>query len=313
LQTKDWPGDSALLLVHGVGSYQLADYDSLLQALQLALGPRWDELAVYTVLYDDINDWFAAKTNAAGLVNRLLAYLGGRFDEPELGPVVAEGAGDVIWPVLSVNARAAIRERVLAQIRQMVLDGDRVVPSRRKQKLYVLCHSLGCFHTYEVLCAAASDPVHGLQPVSDSVRFQSVVMMASPVQLIRTVAQDIRDLIPSPLGLAILKPLAIPSQASGANGMRPSIQRLVSLTGNLDPVGGFLFRNQLSWAYMNIPGQESEIEQQQLAGIDSRTTLAGVLGGARGNRLGLPLSPNNPHDWTGYVTRNQTKVAKWLA
>ena len=313
LQTKDWPADSALLLVHGVGSYRLADYDSLLVSLKAALGSRWDELAVYTVLYDEVNEWFAAKTQAELLIGRLLGYLGGRFAGSDLGSVAAKGGCDVIWPVLSINARGAIREQVLAQLRQMVIDGDRTVPTRLEQKLYIVCHSLGCFHTYEVLCAAASDPIHGLQPVTDGVRFQSVVMMASPVELIRTVARDIRDLIPSPAGLACLGHLKIPVQARGPAGDQRSIGKLVSLTGTLDPVGGFLFHRQLPWAYMNIPGQVTEIEHQRIAGIDSETALAALLGVARGSRLGLPMAPDNPHDWTGYVTRNQAKVAEWLA
>ena len=32
-QTKDWPSDRALMLVHGVGDYKPGDYEVLKQAL----------------------------------------------------------------------------------------------------------------------------------------------------------------------------------------------------------------------------------------------------------------------------------------
>jgi hypothetical protein len=315
IQKQVWPGDSALLLVHGVGSYRAPDYATVLAALRAAVGEaRWASLAVYTALYDEVNDWFAEKLAAANLVQSLLGALHTRFADTQLGAAAAEGAGDVVWPILSRNARGALRELLLAQLRQIVLDGDAAVPVRRMQKLYIVSHSLGCFHTYEALWAAASDPVQALQPVTDGVRFQAVIMMASPVQLIRSVAGDIRSLVPAPGELASLRTgLALPGQPKGARGFQPSARRLISLTGDLDPVGGYLFRKKLGWAFMDLDGQETELDHQQLAGVDSEAALAGALSAARGAPLGLSLTPNNPHDWAGYVSRNAGKVAEWLA
>lgn len=315
VQSQVWPGDSALLLVHGVGSYQSADYDSLIAALKAALGDaRWNSLAVYTALYDELNDWFAEKLQARVMIQSLLQGLRGRFNSPTLGDAAAEGAGDVVWPVLSLNARMALRDLILSQIRQMVSDGDAAVPLRRMQKLYIVCHSLGCFHTYEALHAAATDPAQALQPVSDNVHFRAVVMMASPVKLIRTVAGDIQGLVPSPGGLASLgRGLALPGQQLGAGDFDPIAKRLISLTGNLDPVGGYLFRQQQPWAYMDIPGQLSIVENQQILGLDTEMKLADALHDARTRPGGLSLSPRNPHDWTGYVSRNAAQVATWLS
>lgn len=312
--SQAWPGDSALLLVHGVGSYTRADYDGLIAALKTAVGPaRWGQLAVYTALYDEVNDWFVEKLQAGALVSSLTQGLRGIFGGADLGAAAAEGAGDVVWPVLSGNARLALRDLILSSMRRMVMDGDAAIPLRRHQKYYLVCHSLGCFHTYEALCAATSDPTHALQPVNDDVHFKSVVMMASPVQLIRTVAGRIHGLVPD--GLACLDPggLAIPSQRKGAGGVDPIAERFVSLTGNLDPVGGYLFRDRLAGAYMDIPGVESIVEDQQLLGLDTRTKLADALRDARALPGGLSLTPQNPHDWSGYVSRNAARVSGWLA
>lgn len=314
--SQAWPGDSAVLLVHGVGNYRQPDYASLLAALRTAVGPaRWSELAVYTALYDEVNDWFAEKLQAAALVSSLTWGLRGIFGGGDLGEVAAEGVGDVVWPVLSINARMALRDLILSHMRQMVIDGDAAVPLRRNQKLYIVCHSLGCFHTYEALCAAASDPAQSLQPVSDDVHFKSVVMMASPVQLVRRVAREIIGLVPSADTLACLGPggLHIPGQPMGAGGFDAIAERVVSLTGNLDPVGGHLFRDKVPEAYMDIPGVQSIVEDQHFFGIDTPASLADLLRHARLNHGGLSLTPQNPHDWTGYVTRNAAEVAQWLA
>ena len=43
----------------------------------------------------------------------------------------------------------------------------------------------------------------------------------------------------------------------------------MSITGNLDPVGGHFFRAQAPWAYMNLADQQSFIDQQQVADADA--------------------------------------------
>lgn len=313
-QTQPWPADSALLLVHGVGSYVRKDYDTVLGALERALGPAiWSRLAVYTVLYDEVNDWFAEKTQAAAMLQTLVGGLQARFPNTNLGQIAAEAVGDVVWPILSRNARAALREAILVQLRQVVLDGDAKGVLRRQQKLHVLGHSLGCFHAYEALWAAATDGMHGLQPVNHGVRFASVVMIASPVQLIRTVAGDLQALVPAAASLATLgQPLGVPAQRQPGFDT-PSVRRFVSLTGDLDPVGGHLFHQRLPWAYMDLAGAESVIEPQNVAGGNTEPAVADALERARAAPLGISLTPDNPHDWVAYVDRNANRIANWLA
>jgi len=92
----------------------------------------------------------------------------------------------------------------------------------------------------------------------------------------------------------------------------PSTRRLVSLTGTLDPVGGYLMRKPLDWACMKILGQESVVDDQQLLGIGTEKALLVALQGALSGARGLPFTPNNPHDWVGYVDRNAGLVKEWL-
>src|SRR5215470_13776222 len=105
-ESKRWPDRRALVLVHGVGSYDLANYDDVLEELESAIGgDAWQNLAVYTTLYDVFNDWVAEKVQCATLVRDLVDRLKFHFDSDALGQAAAEGAGDVVWPVLSLDAR----------------------------------------------------------------------------------------------------------------------------------------------------------------------------------------------------------------
>ena len=206
VQSVPWTGERALVVIHGVGDYKKGDYNRLLRSVEAAVGARaWKKIAVYTVFYDLLNDWAAQKTQAAKLVRNLVERLAFHFESSKLGEVAAEGAGDVVWPVLELEARTTIRDAVLAQLQQAVLDGDRGGVARRDQQISILCHSLGCFHTYEALSAAAADPRYRLQPVADAVQFDSVIMMASPVQLISAVAGWLGRLVPDADGLYCLR------------------------------------------------------------------------------------------------------------
>src|SRR3954466_4579075 len=64
-QTQRWPADRALLLVHGIGNAQPGDYDALVALLLQVLGPGASKIAMYFLYYDQVNDWFAAKTQLA--------------------------------------------------------------------------------------------------------------------------------------------------------------------------------------------------------------------------------------------------------
>ena len=315
VQSQPWSDSRALVLVHGVGDYKKGDYNKLLLSLENAIGPAmWKKFAVYTVFYDLLNDWAAEKTQAANLLAALVDRLKLHFETSKLGEVAAESAGDVLWPVLELDARSAIRDAIIAQLQQVVLDGDRAGVARRDQKISIVGHSLGCFHTYEAISAAANDPQYRLQPVADAVQFDSVVLMASPVQIIRSAAGWIGRLIPDPDGLSCLRNtrLDLPGMTNVAGRFVPSARRFVSLTGTLDPVGGYLLRDRLDWAYMNIIGQESVVDPQDLLTIPDAKTLIASLAAAKGSAKGLPFTVNNPHDWVGYVERNAKGVKEWL-
>src|SRR3954466_4855881 len=188
LQSRKWPGNKAILLAHGVGNAIPGSYDPLVEQLRGALGDKADQFAIYFLYYDQINTWFATKTQAAALFSKLANVLHLKTAGEQAADVAADFAGDVIWPILVADARLAVRTAYLAQLQQIVEDGLVKNPLASDLELSIVCHSLGCFHTYEVLHEAASRPGEGLSPF-DSVYFKNVVFMASPVQMIRSVAQ----------------------------------------------------------------------------------------------------------------------------
>jgi hypothetical protein len=130
--------------------------------------------------------------------------------------------------------------------------------------------------------------------------------MASPVQLIRTVAGTIRPFIPDVDSLATISaPLAIPSENQGGQGV-PCTSDFISVTGTHDPVGGHVLGRKLDWAYMDIPGQHSVIVSQRALDIDTKEGTALALGKAFAT--GGP-KPNDPHAWSAYI-ESQTKLLR---
>ena len=317
-QSQTWPADRAVLLVHGVGNATPGSYDALVEELRTSLGDDADGVAVYVLYYDAINDWIAEKTQAAEHFARLVASIrdGVDTENDDLGDVIADFAGDVLWPILLADARHAVRAAVLGQLQQIVLDGEDAGIPPREQQLSIIAHSLGCFHVYEALHAAARDPRERLSPASWEVQFANVIYMASPVQLIGTVARAIRRAVPQPetLFCAAAEGLAQPSEATISGRRILSARRTVSITGDLDPVGGHFLRARADWAYMALPGQESYIDDQHLAtvGEGEAMTLAAVLRSAL--REGGPpvITPENPHDWAAYVARHGPKLRDWI-
>src|SRR5947208_5494221 len=109
-ETVAWPDRRAIVLVHGVGQYAKANYEDLLAELESAIGtPEWKKIAVYTTLYDVFNQWVAEKERVRAVVADLVGRLRSRFDSDAIGKAAADGAGDVVWPVLSREARGALR------------------------------------------------------------------------------------------------------------------------------------------------------------------------------------------------------------
>jgi hypothetical protein len=139
------------------------------------------------------------------------------------------------------------------------------------------------------------------------------VFMASPVQLVRTIANDLGVLVPHASDLACMNPngLGMPVQDDGFGTLLPAVRQTVSVTGNLDPVGGYLFRERLDWAYMNLPKQIAMIDSQEL--VDMKATgLQAILQQSLQAKAPPKITPENPHDWSAYVTRHAQDLKTWL-
>ena len=311
-QSKKWPGKRAVLLVHGVGNARPGDYRKLVARIEELLGEDASEFAIYQLFYDAINDWFAEKTGLADKLKQMTGFVQESLVGNALTDVFAEFAADVVWPVLSQSARTAIREAYLAQVKQMVLDGIQAGVRPKRQKLNIICHSLGCFHTYEAVHAAARFPSHGLQPATHGVQFENVVYMASPVQFIRSVSTKISGLIPSRwMATADPNGLFLPSEESYGSQV-PSVKNWVSITGELDPVGGYFNRKLHAWAYMTLQGQDSQVDPQEHLGIKDESELERTLRASM--RKGAPpeIHDKNPHSWVGYAARYSDKLHEWM-
>lgn len=317
-QSQRWPADRAVLFVHGIGNARPGDYAPIGAQLESILGDRAGGFALYFLYYDQINDWFSTKTQAGLQVEQLIGLIRSNLNSGNvsLGNAVADFAGDVIWPVLVADARTAVREAYLNQLRQIVRDGEDAGVPPRRQRVTVIAHSLGCFHTYEALHEAATDEGQGLSPARWKVRFANVIYMASPVQLIRTVASAISLAIPQRESLhCVSRPsLDVPYELDDDGNRVLSARRTVSITGNLDPVGGHLFRSRLPWAYMDLPGQESFIDEQKLIASDLSEEQALVAVVESALRDGGPpsIAPTNPHDWSTYISRHTEELRQWL-
>lgn len=312
--SKQWTGDHAILLVHGIGNATPGSYDWLVQDLTTILGDNAAHCTIYELYYDVYNDWLASKTQLQQQIAALVSWLKLKWGGDDVASTAAEYGGDILWPVLSVAGREIVRTAFLAQLKQIVQDGIRKGLDGPEQKLTIIAHSLGCFHTYEALHAMANDPTQGLTPATDGVRFSNVIMMASPVQLIRSVALDLNHtvagIIPKCDTLATTNPkgLSIPGE-NGYRGWVPVTDNFVSIAGDMDPVGGHLFGKKMAWGYMTMTGQQSFIDKEQIANkAELITSLQGSL------RSGAPpdIKINDPHSWGAYVDRHAKDLVRWV-
>lgn len=309
----NWGGNRALLFVHGIGDAMPGHYQHLVDRFRVILGAAVNEFAIYTLYYDEQNDWFARKTQAAEKLERLVNSIRSKAGEGDFAESAADFAGDVVWPVLSINARMCVRTAFMAQLQQIVIDGiESGVPASR-QHLSIICHSLGCFHTYETLHFAARSVADGLTPGTDAVRFDNVILMASPVMLIRTVAGGLGDIIPNKQSLACVADakLTIPSETLVGGEIVTSVRRWISITGTLDPVGGHFARRKCAWAYMDVEGQISIIDDQELLDVGD-SQLSEVFRNAIAGNLPPKIAVVNPHDWSGYIDRHEESLRAWL-
>ena len=305
-----WPGKRAVLLVHGIGDASTGKDGAFpLDVLKRALGADAANIAIYRINYDFINDWLSTKVNFQAGIAALKAKVKKNLGSDDLDATIADYAGDVVWPVLSVSHRFAVRDAILAQLNQIQVDRNESAARRGEDPLdyeiSIVAHSLGCFHTYEALSAAASEPAHRLRPATDLFTLKSVFLMASPVQLIQSVAGAIEAFIPNTASLASLSTLAIPSETRNGRVV-PCTRNFIAITGTHDPVGGHLMGTKLAWAYMDIADQKSVIVPQQLLDIDTKEGTAKAL--ANAIKSGGP-SVNDPHSWSANI-ENQTTLLR---
>ena len=316
-QTLKWPSDRAVLFVHGIGSSKQGDYDPLVDQLKALLGTDARKFAVYFLYYDQVNDWFAAKLQAGAVINKLVQFISSKQDGSTLGDAAADFAGDVIWPVLVADSRLAVRAAVMQQLQQIVLDGKAAGVQPRDQHVSIIAHSLGCFHAYEAMTYASSNPAEGLGPASAGVILDNLIFMASPVQLIRSAGKSLGGAVPQRNTLFSVsgKALEIPWEKGDDDEPVRCARRVVAITGNLDPVGGYYFRAKQDWGYMDLPDQISLIDQEQAVkvGQSEELTLTAILRDALQNQGPPKITPENPHDWSAYLARHAGDLRGWLA
>ena len=315
-QSLKWPADRALLFVHGIGSSKIGDYDPLVAQLRDILGADSAKFAIYFLYYDAVNEWFSQKLQAQQAFTKLVQFIARRLDGSELGNASAEFAGDIIWPVLIPDARLAIRAAMLQQLQTIVLDGIAAGVQPRNQHISIIAHSLGCFHTYEALSRMTTAPEEGLGPASAGVVLDNVIYMASPVQLIRSSGLALGNALPQPSSIFSVSDaeLEIPSEPGDDGTPVRCARRTVSITGNLDPVGGFVFRAKQPWGYMDLPDQLSFIDQEKVATVNGSEefSLASILLDALQTEGPPKIEPENPHDWSAYVARHAADLRTWL-
>ena len=316
-----WPGDRAVLFVHGIGNASESGIASFpIDEFKTALGADAKRFAIYTLNYDFINDWLATKTELASTLAVLKKSLAKNFGDDDLANTIAEYAGDIFWPVLSADIRLAVRDALVAQAEQIQIDRGEAALSNgddpRQYQVSIIAHSLGCFHTYEMLTATANDPHYHLQPFTDHARWQSVFLMASPLQIIRSIGADIKLTIPQrdTLGTLSKNALTVPAEVSSDGTETPCARQFVSIAGTMDPVGGYLLGKQQKWAYMNLglPKGDAVIDPEVLVGTDPAASLRQVLLTSAQNAVTGSVSVNDPHSWSQYVRRNAQKLREAL-
>ncbi len=311
-QSLQWPSDRAVLLVHGIGDASANGAAAFpLAQLKTAMGAGASDVAVYTLNYDFINDWSARKLPLAAQFAAVGMAVAKRYASPDLDNTLTEYFGDILWPVIHSDTRLAIRDAYIAQLQQIVLDCGEAALARGHDPLdyrvSIVTHSLGCFHTYEALHAAVREPSYRLRPGTDLTQLDTVILMASPVQLIRAIGDTIRAFVPQSALLATLDPagLSLPAELMGKKRVLAT-RKFISVTGTQDPVGGHLLGKKNAWAFMNITGQQTEIVQQTLTEGDPKRALITALEPGGG---GATAAVQDPHSWSAYVEREAALLA----
>ncbi len=318
---KPWTSNRAVLFVHGIGDTTQLNYQAIELRLREILGSDSGKLAYYGYAYDKYNDMFKDKAQAtATLTKAIKDYIPVEGIDEAAGNAIAEFLLDVLWPIAVEDARLLIQSDYIKTLQEMVKDGVVSGFPAADQKISIICHSLGCFQTYEILHRCARELQEGLTPATHGVHFQNVIFMASPVQLIRTIAGGLPFL---PKGLYCLQngPLRAPSQIStdlsGVAFENYSVRNWISIAGDLDPVGGHWLGKKLKSFYMDVPainqfsGQQSHIDDESLFNIHTlKDWIALIADIAQKKSVGSPV--NDPHSWSEYIERHAADLKKWL-
>lgn len=315
-QSQRWPQNKALLFIHGVGNVAPGGYAEVAEQIQNVLGDRTNEYALYFLYYDQIGDWNAAQTESALTYARIVNGVSSKLPHSTLGNVVADFVGDVLRPALIPSARISARTAVLNQLQQLRDDGVASGVPAAQQHVSVIAYSLGCFHLYEALSHAAADNSERLGPLSAQFVLDHLVMMASPVQIVRTIGKALGPaLVNGDSIYAVTQPtLAIPAEIGKNNTTVSCARHVVSITGELDPIGGYFFRDTMNDAYMNLPGQSCFVDEQHVAATRASEDLS--LADIFQNALrdgGVPhIATDNPHNWAAYMQRHSDDIRSWL-
>ena len=305
-----------MLLVHGIGNARQGDYASLEAQLAALLSQAKKPYAIYTLYYDYLNDWFAGKEQVFDLDQIFRRELRRKEPTTRAWSSAVDLVGDIVWPVLLADARDAVQMAIRRQLLAMIDDGRKRVRDVADMHISIIAHSMGCFHTFETLHGMAKDTNSGLTPATDGFRLENVMFMASPVRMIGSIANAIRSVVPRSSSLNCLAAsLTMPSETDLTGQTIGSVKRAVTITGTLDPVGGYVFRNQLSWAYMNvdgIPADQAIVDPQTPLNIATADDLEAVIAKSLQDHARPEIGERHPHSWSGYVERNQKKVLEWL-
>jgi hypothetical protein len=113
---RDSQEDRALLFIHGIGNARPGDYDPLVAQVRQILNEQSPQTAIYFFYYDQFNQWFADKTQAAQGCTKLVQVISSRLNQTTLGTTIADFVSDVIWPILIADARSAIASARIGHI-----------------------------------------------------------------------------------------------------------------------------------------------------------------------------------------------------
>lgn len=318
--TQKWESPTAILLVHGIGNGTSDDLIPIENGLRQAISDNAGSFPCYRFSYEFINDWITEKTQVKKIIGKLKKSIAEKIGDADTTAVLTDYLSDIVWPLISVDIRRAIRKALITQLQQMVKDGIDSGFAKDTQKISIVAHSLGCFHTYEVLHYCATHPEEQLQPATHGVRLENVILMASPVRLIRTAASSIQAIIPEADDLSILSlpELAFPHERTFYGSISPMVKNWYTITGDLDPVGGHLMRRKLDWAYTDIPPNDGlpkateVIERQSWCSINTIDDLMELMKEAVTGDEFPAISINNPHSWEQYIAHHKQELEQWF-